>query len=195
MLAPPVMKSRKTKSQKQKLITAEAFAEMAEIGRAELINGRIIEMPPPQNRHGRCESKFTIRIGNFVEKNRLGIVMSGENGIYIRRNPDTVRAADVTFISYTQWEKQIDKDGYLEIAPELIVEVLSPSDSWTKVMTKLRDYFSIGVRLVWVADTETHIVHVFRSPTDVREFKEGEELPGDEVLPGFSVAVGELFAD
>ncbi|GAB4582060.1 MAG: hypothetical protein Fur0022_48130 [Anaerolineales bacterium] len=195
MLAPPVTQSQKAKSQKQKLITAEEFAEMDELGRAELINGRIIEMPPPQNRHGRCESKFTIRIGNFVEANKLGIVMSGENGIYIQRNPDTVRAADVTFISYAQWAKQVDKDGYLEIAPELIVEILSPSDSWTKVMTKLRDYFSIGVRLVWVADTETRIVHAFRSPTDVREFKEGEELPGDEVLPGFSVAVAELFAD
>lgn len=195
MVAPPIEKPRKTKIKTEKPITAEKFAEMAEIGRAELIEGRIIEMPPPQNRHGRCESKFTIRIGNFVEQHQLGIVMSGENGIYIQRNPDTVRAADVTFISYAQWAKQLDKDGYLEVAPELIVEILSPSDSWTKVMKKLRDYFSIGVRLVWVADTETRIVHAFRSPTDVREFKEGEDLPGDEVLPGFSVPVVELFAD
>ncbi len=193
MLAPPKTKPRKLKT--QKLITGEEFADMVEIGRAELVEGRIIEMPPPQNAHGRCEGNIYFFVSSHVRKHKTGKVFVGESGVYVRRDPDTVRGMDVAYISNERWAKQPDPDSYLEIAPDLIVEVLSPSDSWNAVMTKLREYFAIGVRLVWVADTEAHIVYAYRSPTDVREFKEGEELPGDEVLPGFSVAVTELFAD
>ncbi len=191
-MATPVQ-TRPDKPTIRELITAEEFAEMTWIGRAELVEGRIIEMPPPKSKHGRCEHKFALRIGVFVEMHNLGIVMSGENGVLVRRNPDTVRGTDVTFISHERWAKQPDPDGYLELAPDLIVEVLSPNDSMSTVMTKLREYFAIGVRLVWVADTEANIVYAYRSPTDVREFKDVEQLPGDEVLAGFEVGVRELF--
>jgi Uma2 family endonuclease len=100
---------------------------------------------------------------------------------------------DVAFISNERWVQQSDPDGYLEIAPDLIVEVLSPDDRWTAVTQKLKEYFSIGVRLVWVADPETRTVFAYRSLTDVREFTEHDTLPGDGVLQEFSVEVSHLF--
>ena len=72
---------------------------------------------------------------------------------------------------------------------------MSPDDRWSEVTQKLREYFSIGVRLVWVADPATRTVYAYRSLTDVREFSETATLTGDDVLPGFSVPVSALFEE
>ncbi len=85
--------------------------------------------------------------------------------------------------------------GFLDVAPDLVVEILSPYDAWSDLMQKLREYFGIGVRMVWVADPKSCTVQAFRSVTDVREFGPGDTLPGDDVLPGFAVAVDTLFED
>jgi Uma2 family endonuclease len=81
----------------------------------------------------------------------------------------------------------------LDVAPELVVEILSPHDSWSDVTQKLRGYFTIGVQLVGVVDPQAWMVYAYRSMTDVREFSEHDELPGDDILPGFSVKVAQLF--
>jgi Uma2 family endonuclease len=179
----------------ERLITAEEFAAMSELGRAELIDGRIIKMPPPKSRHGRLENKIAFLLTRLVLELKLGLVLTGESGVYIRRNPDTVRGMDVAFISNERWSQQSDKDDYLEIAPDLVVEVLSPDDRWPAVNRKLRDYFSIGVRLVWVVDPDERIVYAYRSAADMREFAENSTLTGDEVLPGFSAPVASLFEE
>jgi Uma2 family endonuclease len=75
------------------------------------------------------------------------------------------------------------------------VEILSPSDRSMDTLQKLREYFAIDVRLVWVVDPEARLVYAYRSPTDVREFREADELPGDDVLPGLRLPVARLFAD
>ena len=178
----------------EKLITAEEFAEMVDVGRAELVKGRIVEMPPPKDRHGEVESNFSYYINMFVREHELGRVRVGESGVLIHRDPDTVRGMDVAFISNKRLAQRRDPDGYLDIAPDLIVEVLSPSDRWSQVMNKLREYFDIGVRLVWVADTEAEIVYAYRSETEIESYEKGDDLPGEEVLPGFTVPVAELFA-
>jgi Uma2 family endonuclease len=177
------------------LITGEAFAALTNLGRAELIEGRIVKMPPPKNRHGRLENKVAFYLTRFALEHRLGQVLTGESGVYIRRNPDTVRGMDVAFVAQARWEQQTDKDGYLDIAPDLIVEILSPDDRWPAVNRKLRDYFALGVRLVWVVDAEEQRVYVYRSLTDMREFTDTDTLTGDEVLPGFSVPVASLFEE
>ena len=111
------------------------------------------------------------------------------------RNPDSVRGMDVAYLSNERWAQQKNKDGYLEVPPDLIVEVLSPYDRWSNVTQKLREYFAIGVRLVWVADPEAAVVFAYRSLTDMREFKTEDTLTADEVLPGFSASVAALFED
>jgi Uma2 family endonuclease len=175
-------------------VTGEELAAMGEIGRCELVEGGILMHSPTRNRHGRIELKFGMALDGFVSPRKLGTVTVGEVGVYTRRNPDTVRGADVLFISNERAAK-LGAAAYLDVAPDLIVEVLSPDDRWNDITQKLREYFALGVRLVWVADPDERIVYAYRALTDVREFRKGDLLPGDDVLPGFSVAVASLFED
>ena len=181
-------------SQTETLVTGEELLAMGDVGPSELVEGRIIYMSPTGGKHAIYELNFAEPLKGFAKQHNLGKVMVGEVGIYIRRNPDTVRAADVAFISnerYARW----NKTGYLDVAPDLVVEIMSPDDRWNDVIQKLREYFSIGLRLVWVAHPETRTVYAYRSMTDVREFGESDTLTGDDVLPGFSVLVASLFEE
>ena len=177
------------------LVTGEQLLAMGDIGPCELVEGRIVMMSPAGDEHGGYESNFDEHIKAFVRRHKLGKVRVGEIGIYTHRNPDTVRAADVAFISNERYAQRKTKGSYLEVAPELVVEIMSPDDRWSEVKQKLREYFSIGVKLVWVADPSDRTVYAYRSLTDVREFTEADTLPGDDVLPGFSVPVANLFED
>lgn len=176
------------------LLTGEALAEMGDIGRCELVEGKIIMRSPTSWRHGIFESRFDHALRGFVEEHNLGKVLVGEVGIYTGRNPDTIRGADVIFISNERLA-QVKSASFLDVAPELIVEVMSPDDRWSEVKQKIREYFSIGVMLVWVADPSDKTVSVYRSLTDVRLFTESDSLSGEEVLPGFNIIVTILFAD
>ena len=81
-----------------------------------------------------------------------------------------------------------------DIGPgELVVEILALSDNWTAVTQKLPEYLAIGVELAWIVDPEARAVYAYRSMTDVREFTADDDLPGDDVLPGFTVKVATLF--
>ncbi|MBI3359656.1 MAG: Uma2 family endonuclease [Chloroflexi bacterium] len=185
-LAPP---------QTEVLVTGEELLVMGDIGSCELVEGRIVRMSPTGFEHGGYEVNFAELLKGFVKQRKLGKVVSGEVGVYTRRKPDTVRGVDVAFISHERLAQRKKKRGYLDVAPELIVEVLSPDDPWSEVTQKLREYFSIGVKLVWVADPASRTVYGYRSVTDVREFAEADTLTGDEVLPGFSVPVASLFEE
>jgi Uma2 family endonuclease len=149
-------------------------------------------MSPTNDEHGGIELNFGEALNAVVRRNRLGRVRVGEVGIYTRRNPDRVRAADVLYISNERYAHK-QSESYLDVAPDLVVEILSPRDTASDMTQKLREYFAIGVRLVWVADPEAKAVFAYRSLTDVREFKEGDTLPGDDVLPDFATSVAELF--
>ena len=185
-LAPP---------QTEALLTGEEALALGDIGSYELIEGRIVYTSPTGVAHGDYESNFVEFLKAFVRKNKLGKVVSGEVGLYTHRNPDTVRGADVAFISNDRYAQRQQQSGFLDVAPELIVEILSPDDRWSEVKQKLKEYFSIGVKLVWVADPADKTVYAYRSLTDVREFTAADALTGDDVLPGFSVQVAELFEE
>ncbi len=174
-------------------VTGEELAAMGDMGPSELIEGEIIYMPPTGDEHGIFEFNIGGEIRAFVRKHKLGYVSGGEVGIYIRRNPDTVRAADVAFISNERYAKR-GMSVYLDVAPDLIVEIMSPADRWSEVMKKMEEYFAIGVRLVLVVEPDTKSVYAYRSLTDVQRFKKGATLSFQDILPGFSMAVEEIFA-
>ena len=179
---------------REAVLTGEVLASMGDRGSSELVEGRIVPMSPTGDLHGGCELAFGVYIRDHVRRHGLGKVRVGEVGIYTRRNPDSIRAADVLYISNERYAARVSS-GYLDVAPDLVVEILSPSDSWSVLMQKLREYFGIGVRLVWVADPATQTVHAFKSTTDVQEYGPEDVLPGDDVLPGFRVDVAALFAE
>ena len=175
-------------------ITGDELLERPECNPCELVEGRIVPMSPTGGEHGRVEGNFYEAIRSWVRPRRLGKVLVGEVGIFTRRNPDTVRGADVAFISNERYERLDSKRGFLKVAPELVVEVLSPEDRRGEVARKIREYLGAGVRLVWVADPEKKTV-VAHGPSDVQEFREADRLPGGDILPGFDVAVAELFEE
>jgi Uma2 family endonuclease len=177
------------------LITGDELYARGDTGPAELVEGKIVPMSPTGDEHGAVELNFGAALKAFVAQGKLGKVRVGEVGIYTGRHPDTVRAADALFISNERYAQRRKTAGYLDIAPDLIVEILSPDDRWFDITQTLREYFAIAVRLVWVADPSARTVFAYRSLTDVREFTENDALPGDDVLPGFSVAVASLFAE
>lgn len=179
-------------SPSKKKISGEELFAMGDIGRTELVEGEIVYMSPTGHPHGFVEFNIGTALHNFVRKHKLGRVLGGEVGIYTKRNPDTVRGADVAFISKARLA-QVQSQSYLDVAPELIVEILSPDDRWSEVTEKLEEYFAIDVQMVWIADPQRQQVHVYRSMTDVERLKAEDELSGGEVLPGFGITVAELF--
>jgi Uma2 family endonuclease len=182
-------------SSDDRLITGEELARMGDVGRCELVDGRIVRMSPTSYRHGEIEARIAEALAAFVRPRDLGRVLTGEVGLYTRRNPDRLRGADVLFISHETHSRRTRGMAYLDVAPELVVEVLSPDDRAVEVNQKLHEYFAIGVRQVWVADPEARSVVVYQSPTDVRECRDTDRLTGGDILPGFEVAVAVLFEE
>ncbi len=120
-------------------------------------------------------------------------MLTGEVGIYVRRDPDYVRGADVVFIS-SERIAQITSESYLDVAPELVVEVISPGNTWQEMRDKIEEYFAIGVAWVWIVEPERRQVLVYRSPTEMTALSEPDTLKGEGVLTGFSLPLAELFA-
>lgn len=191
MIAEPLLKSDLTELTEP--ITGEALFKLGDIGRSELVRGKIVYMSPTGHLHGFLESNFDRVLGAFIYQHKLGRVFVGEVGIYTQRNPDTVRVADVVFISRERWS-QVQSKSYLDVAPDLVVEILSPDDTWSAVMEKLEEYFAVGTLSVWIADPKREQIYVYHSLTEVQRFSSGEVLADEKVLPGFSVPVAELFA-
>ena len=176
-----------------RLITGEELARMPGCEPCELVAGRIVPMSP-----GGAEQSFVTAnafriLDGFVRPRGLGRVLTGEVGVYTRRNPDTIRGADVVFVSTERYERRTVALTFLDVAPELVVEVLATRDTVTDVADKLSEYFAAGVRLVWVIDPRARRVYAHRSVADVREAGEADSLSGDDVLVGFSAPVAALF--
>jgi Uma2 family endonuclease len=151
-------------------------------------------MTPTSFPHGRIELRIGAALLAYADASGRGQAGGGEVGIYVRRNPDTVRAADALFISHERLARR-GSSGYLEVAPELVVEILSPEDRWSEVTAKIGEYLDAGVVVVWLIAPALRKVFGYRSLTEVRQFQPGELLEDPEVLPGFSLAVADLFRD
>lgn len=176
----------------EKRINGEDLLEMGDIGPCELIDGRIVSMSPTGGEHAHIESQLDFELKLFVRGKKIGWVLVGEVGIYTRHSPDRVRAADVAFISRERLPAGLVR-GFLDVAPELVVEIMSPTDRWQDVRQKIEEYFSAGVIWVWVVEPENRTVLVYDSPTEARKFIEGESLLGEGVLEGFALDVAGLF--
>jgi Uma2 family endonuclease len=177
---------------REELFTGDDLLAMGDIGPCELIDGRVVTMTPTGEEHGMIESNLVHDLRAFVRQHKLGRVSSGEVGIYIRRKPDRIRAADVAFVSAERLTRPAR--GFLEVAPDLVVEIMSPEDRWQAMRDKLADYFSIGVERVWVVEPRNRTVLVFSSTTDMEELDEDNVLRGEGALEGFAMQVADLFA-
>lgn len=179
----------------EKLITAEEFIEMPDPrdgSKQELIRGVVVAMPPPGFNHGVCQLRVGGLMDHHARTNQQGRV-TVESGVITERDPDTVRGPDVSFWSKERLPFHLKPKGYPDVAPDLCVEVLSPFKKLRLLLQKLKEYFERGVRMVWIIDPEERTVTVYRSATEGKILHESATLSGEDVLPGFSCRVADLF--
>jgi Uma2 family endonuclease len=148
----------------------------------ELVDGEI-RMSPAGARHGQVCVKLVGRLGPFVEERRLGFVFDSSTGF--RMPGGNVRLPDVAFVALGRLEGDIVPESFCPVAPDLAVEVLSPSDRPQQFLDRIGEYLDAGVRLVWVIDPSNQRAVVHRSLADVRTLGLDDALDGGEVVSGF----------
>ncbi len=173
------------------LTAAELLALPDDDYRYELVRGKLLRRPLPGLRHGRTVARVVSGLGRFVDERQLGIVLA-ESGYHLEWEPDTVRAPDVSFISAERLPPDGFPHSYPMLAPDLAVEVLSPSERPGARREKMRDYFAAGTRLVWEIDPARRTITVYHSAHGGTTLAATDELTGAEILPGFVCRVGEL---
>ena len=159
----------------------------------ELIDGVLVEKTV-----GAYESYLAVLLTHlmlgFVRPQRLGIVL-GADGM-MRLAPGLIRIPEVSFISFDRLpNRKVPRTPVADLAPDLAVEVISPSNTRKEMDEKLHDYFHSGVRLVWYVYPAPREVHVYTAPDHCMIIRETETLDGGAVLPGFQLALEELFAE
>jgi Uma2 family endonuclease len=174
-----------------KLITAEEFAASHETdARSELIRGEIVEMCPPAYEHSIIAANVIELIGSYVRMHKLGRVLD-DSGYTIARDPDTVLAPDAVFIQAGRLPDR--RIVFPDLAPDLVFEVVSPSDLAKAVNRKVHLYLTAGVRLVCVIWPETRVIELSSPDGKARTLREQDMLDFGDVIPGFQIKVAELF--
>lgn len=178
----------------EKLLTAEEFACLPDNGmQQELVDGKVIEMPPAFPDHGGVCALVTIALGSHVLPRGLSRLLSNDAGFVLRRNPDTVRGPDVCFIAAERLPGGRLPGRYVELVPDLIVEVVSPGTTAAEARRRARMWLDAGARLVWTLFPRTRTVGASLPGVADRTLKATDTLTGEPVLPGFSVPVAALF--
>lgn len=177
-------------------ITAEEFRCLPpppDGSKRELIRGEIVIACRPGFRHGLRQGRICGVLDQFGRARGHGRAVV-ETGTQTQRGPDTVRGPGVSYWSAERLPLDQEPEGYPEAAPDLCVEVLSPTNRRVLIRDKMREYFERGVRMVWIVDPEDRTVTVYRSLDEARLLHESATLTGEDVLPGFACRVAELFA-
>lgn len=178
----------------QKPVTAEELLVMPDHGlRNELVRGEVRWMAPAGNVHGRIAVNVTTPLDQHVRENDLGLVFAAETGFKIESGPDTVRAPDVAFVRRERVEEVGEVEGFWPGAPDLAVEVVSPNDLYTEVEEKVADWVDAGAGMVVVVNPRNKTVAVRHSQTEIIILGEDGTLDGDEIVPGWSLAVRDIF--
>jgi len=160
----------------------------------ELVDGELVMMMSPAGwLHGHLVMKIGAVLGAYVEENNLGMVFGEQTGFILTRNPDTVRAPDAAFVREERIPHERSLDEYFPGAPDLAVEVLSPSNRASAMTHKLSQYFAAGTRLVWVVDPKTRLITVHAPGREPAMLHETDTLDGEAVLPGFRYKIAQLF--
>ena len=160
----------------------------------EVVDGQIVELPPMGTRQEITAGVLHVRLGHFVDSNKLGRAVM-ETLFDFTAQVGRKRRPDVAFVSQQRWplsQTIPDTDGW-PVVPNLAVEVVSRSNSWEEVMDKLQEYFEAGVERVWVVSPAHQQIHVFQTPTSVRILTLPDDLTDEQLLPGFRLPLRELF--
>ncbi|MEO7998687.1 MAG: Uma2 family endonuclease [Gemmatimonadaceae bacterium] len=170
--------------------------------RVELVRGRLLVREPASFSHGSIALRIGVALTNHLTSEQAqhgwslprGRLATADPGFTLARRPDTVRAPDIAYVSRERHAAPMP-DGFPEFAPDLAVEVRSPSDRVGAVAAKVGDWLSAGTALVWVVDPPRKSVVVYRADESVSVLGIADVLSGEDVLPGFAMSLPALFAE
>ncbi|HYO45769.1 MAG TPA: Uma2 family endonuclease [Gemmatimonadota bacterium] len=176
------------------LMTVDEFERLPDDEwRTELVRGRVVREPPATLDQGWLASRVSFVLTDFVNRHGLGETFLA-TGFVLFEEPPTVRAPHVAFVSRSRLPSREESVHFGRMAPDLAVEIVSPSSTATEILDRAVDYIDSGTPLVWVVEPSRRSVTVYHSRNEIRLLQEGDALDGYDVLPGFSVPVAELFA-
>ncbi len=163
--------------------------------RYELVKGELRELTPTGWEHGRICARLARLLDVYASTRGTGVVLGAETGCILQTEPEpTVRAADVAFVRKDRLPEGVVPEQFGAIVPDLVVEVISPSDRYAALAEKIGDWLRAGVQMVWVVDPVDRRVIVHRAHQPLQVLGEEDTLSGEEILPGFSCRVSEIFA-
>ena len=181
-------------TQKTKLLTAADLLRLYSEGvRGELVQGELRETVASGIEHGEIVVNLGGEMRSFIKSRRLGRIFASDSGVWLERDPDTVREPDIGFISSEKIPPGVRITGYAEHVPDLVVEVKSPSDSLRYMNERAEMWQGHGVSLIWIVYPDTRTVDVYEGDDFVATLNEGDVLDGGSVLPGFSCTVSDIF--
>jgi Uma2 family endonuclease len=172
------------------ITTAEQLLHAPDLGPCELVRGKLVIGTCASFEAGRIAASLALDLMEFAKPRKLGVALMA-TGFQIASGPDTVRVPRVAFLRAERIPTE-NLDDYVQGAPDLAVEILSPWDLFSMVNAKVQDWLDAGCRLVWVVDPETRIVTVYQGRTQAVVLRASDTLTGGDVLPGFSLPVAEV---
>lgn len=160
--------------------------------RYELIQGELRQMAPASLAHGAYEGHLFYALAAYLRTNPIGLVVPGDTGFALQSDPLTIRSPDIAFIA--QERIPPDRTGFPALAPDLVVEIISPSETARLIAEKISDYLHAGTRMLWIVYPEQRQVQEYRQGGAFRIYRQDDALDGQDVLPGFSYSLADLFA-
>src|SRR5215208_2320374 len=177
-----------------RVITIDEFERTALEGRWELIDGEPVEMTPSADESSSFGATILGLLWSHVRPRGLGRLYGADGGFVLFPDRPTVRVPDAACVRAERAPQGQARRSFPRLAPDLVVEVLSRSDRASEVVAKLEMYQEAGVPLIWLVDPEQTTITIIASGNSTRVLQSGDTLDGGDVLPGFSVAVAEIFA-
>ncbi len=176
------------------ITTAEQLLSLPDDGnRYELVGGVLSMMSPAGSEHGRIAGRIFLRLASHVEQHQLGETYAAVTGFRLSESPDTVRAADAAFVSHQRLNEAVPTRGYLALAPDLVVEVVSPSDTFSAVEGKASAWLQAGCRIVLVADPTNRTLHAYESGGGIHLLRSGDEFRSGPVCGDWRLDVDDAF--
>ena len=168
-------------------MTLEEFLQ-SDLERYEYVKGQLIPMAPPTMEHGEISMSLSLLLGVHIQKNELGRLYPADTDFKLG---DRLVKPDIAFVSTARLPE--NKRQASPVAPDLAVEVVSPTDIQYRIVEKALAYLNAGTRLVWIIEPVGKTVTVYRSKTDIKTFTIDDTLSGEDVVEGFSCQVAQLF--
>jgi Uma2 family endonuclease len=175
-----------------RLFTVEELEHSPPEGEWELIDGELVPVTPAGFESSSLGHRIGRIVGNYVDAHGLGAMTGADGGYVLFPDRATIRVPDVAFIREDRLPPESERSRFPRLAPDLAIEVLSPSDSTSEVVAKVEMYQEAGIPLIWLVDPKKRTITVIASGVPTVTLKQEDTITGGDVLPGFSIRVAEL---